>query len=153
MRADRLVLDTNVLLSAAIQPIGKPAKILRHVLGSSSLIFYTPTFEEFVAVLGRPRFDRLVGTDARRLFLEAIEDEAEWVQIAGKIMGRRDLKDDKFIETALVWRADCLVTGDKDLLALRPAGESATLIEGETIRVGLAIVSPVEFLTFCGGSF
>ena len=35
-------------------------------------------------------------------------------------MGCRDPKDDKLLETALLGRADCLVTGDQDLLVMSP---------------------------------
>ena len=125
---------------------------MRLALGSLSLASSTPTFDEFVDVLVRPRFDRLISHDVRRAFLEAIEDQAEWFQIEGRIMGCRDPKDDKFIETALVGRADCLVTGDRDLLALRPAGDAAALTGVQTQYLGFAIVTPAEFLALVGGS-
>ncbi len=35
-------------------------------------------------------------------------------------MGCRDPEDDKFLETAVNGNADCLITGDKDLLAMHP---------------------------------
>lgn len=40
--------------------------------------------------------------------------------IAGAKLGCRDPDDDKLLETALMGDADCLVTGDGDLLAMSP---------------------------------
>jgi predicted nucleic acid-binding protein len=45
----------------------------------------------------------------------------------------RDPKDDKFLEAALTSQADCLVTGDADLLVLDPFE-------------GIPILRPAEFL-------
>ncbi|WP_419950962.1 putative toxin-antitoxin system toxin component, PIN family [Candidatus Palauibacter sp.] len=45
---------------------------------------------------------------------------AEWVPIASARLGCRDPADDKILETALMGRADHLVTGDGDLLAMSP---------------------------------
>ena len=48
-------------------------------------------------------------------------------------MGCRDQSDDKLLETALMGQAGCLVTGDRDLLAMSPFQ-------------GIPIVSPAEYL-------
>ncbi len=45
---------------------------------------------------------------------------AEWTTITGALQACRDPEDDKFLETALAARADCVVTGDTDLLVLDP---------------------------------
>ena len=43
---------------------------------------------------------------------------SEWVSIAGAKLGCRDPDDDKLLETALMGEADCLITGDRDLLEM-----------------------------------
>jgi uncharacterized protein len=45
---------------------------------------------------------------------------AELVPIAERIAACRDPTDDKFLELAVNGRADLIVTGDGDLLALNP---------------------------------
>ena len=57
---------------------------------------------------------------SRSLFVAGFEAVSEWVSIAGARMGCRDPKDDKLLDTALLGRADCLVTGDQDLLVMSP---------------------------------
>jgi predicted nucleic acid-binding protein len=52
------------------------------------------------------------------------------------------------LETAIVGAADCLVTGDSDLLALRPVGESGEARQRSDADFrGVAILRPSEFLS------
>ncbi len=65
-------------------------------------------------------FDRYVSQERRNELLVDLEAVAEWTAINGVVQACRDPDDDKFLETALVAQADCIVTGDGDLLALDP---------------------------------
>ena len=56
----------------------------------------------------------------RAVYLAQLEAVSEWVPIAGAKLGCRDADDDKLLETALMGAADCLVTGDRDLLEMSP---------------------------------
>jgi uncharacterized protein len=42
------------------------------------------------------------------------------VAVSGVLKACRNPDDDKFVETAVAGEADCIVTGDGDLLALDP---------------------------------
>ena len=55
------------------------------------------------------------------------------VEIVDSIRICRDPKDDKILELAISGNADCIVTGDDDLLVLNPFRE-------------VAIVTPADFL-------
>jgi len=60
---------------------------------------------------------------------------AELVTITERIAACRDPKDDKFLELAVNGRADLIVSGDRDLLALNPFREipivtPATFVQG-----------------------
>ena len=119
MRAERAVLDTNILISAVLTR-GKPFQVLRWVLDNGILIFTDPTFKELATRLKKPKFDRYVSQERRNELLADLEAVAEWTAINGVVQACRDPDDDKFLETALNAQADCIVTGDGDLLALNP---------------------------------
>ena len=54
-----------------------------------------------------------------------LEAVSEWVSITGAKLGCRDSDDDKLLETALMGEADCLVTGDRDLLEMSPFNDTS----------------------------
>ncbi len=60
MSVERVVLDTNVLISAALIASSKPFAVLHHVLNTGVLIFSNEAFEEVTSRLMRPKFDRYV---------------------------------------------------------------------------------------------
>ncbi len=133
MSAERVVLDTNVLISAALIASSKPFAVLRHVLDTGVLVFSNQTFEEITTRLMRPKFDCYVSAATRQVFLADLAAVAEWTAISGAVRACQDPDDDKILETALTGRADCLFTGDADLIRLHPFR-------------GLAIATPQAFL-------
>lgn len=137
MTAERVVLDTNVLISAALIATGKPFTVLAHVLETGVLIFSDETFEELATRLMRPRFRRYVSESTRHAFLVDVAAVAEWTAITGAVHVCRDPDDDKLLETAIAGRADALVTGDSDPLELHPFRS-------------LSIVTPAEFIESLG---
>ena len=121
MKAERAVLDTNVLISAALRPDGPPRAVVDAVREERGvLLFSDETFDELRTRLLLPKFDRYVGRKGRAVFLAQLEAVSEWVPIAGAKLGCRDPDDDKLLETALMGAAHCLVTGDRDLLEMPP---------------------------------
>ena len=119
MKAERVVLDTNVLISAALRPEGLPRAVVDVVQAENGvLLFSDETFNELRSRLNRPKFNGYVGREGRAVYLAQLEAVAEWVSIAGAKLGCRDPDDDKLLETALMGEADCLITGDRDLLEM-----------------------------------
>ena len=84
------------------------------------LLFSDGTLDELQARLHLPKFDRYVSREGRALYLAQLEAVSEWVPFAGAKLGCRDPDDDKLLETALMGAADCLVTGDGNLLEMSP---------------------------------
>lgn len=149
MRAKRLVLDTNIVISALLSTKGKPARVVDHALENSKILFCEDSFEELRTRVTRPRFDRFRALEDRIAFVQSLENIVDWVQIAGTLEICRDPDDNKILETAIAGKADCLVTGDKDLLALRPVGENFTLQNLEdSLLQGVYILRAAEFLEF-----
>lgn len=119
MRSRRAVIDTNVLISAVLSPEGTASNATRYFIRQGRIIFSPETFTEFETRLWRPKFDAYITMEARKEIIHDLGAIAEWVEIGGKAQYSRDSDDDKFVETALVGRAEYLVTGDKDLLVLK----------------------------------
>ncbi|WP_419947752.1 putative toxin-antitoxin system toxin component, PIN family [Candidatus Palauibacter sp.] len=138
MRADRVVLDTNVLISAALTRTGPPRGVVDLVrAGNGVLLFSDETFAELSDRILGSKFDRYLGRESRTAFVGLLAAVAEWVPIAGARLGCRDPADDKILETALMGRADHLVTGDADLLAMSPFH-------------GIPIITPARYLALHG---
>ena len=68
----------------------------------------------------RDKFDRYLTGSERGEFLEAFVERAMFVEPTEEIRACRDAKDDKFLELAVSGSADCIITGDSDLLSLNP---------------------------------
>lgn len=121
MTVDRLVLDTNVLISAALSPAGAPARLFDQLREQrATLLFSEPTLFEIRSRLLRSRFDPYVSQAKRIRFLAEIDAVSESVGITSSVMGCRDRDDDKILETALNGQAQMIVSGDQDLLVLTP---------------------------------
>jgi uncharacterized protein len=129
----RVVVDTNVLVSAVLFRSSQPAIALRKVIQHDTLLISQAIFEEWNEVLMRPKFDRYLAEALRIEFLETILDDTVWVEIQEPVVACRDPKDDKFLSLAVNGQADFIVTGDQDLLVLNPFR-------------GVAILRPEEFL-------
>ncbi len=133
MISPRLVLDTNVLLSALLFRQG-PVAWRRMARQSNAIRPLTSreTAEELIRVLYHPKFKL---TDADREDLLA--DYLPWCEtftVPEKIQVPtcRDPLDRPFLVLAAAARADALITGDKDLLSL-----------AESFKI--PILTPAEF--------
>lgn len=134
MKADRAVVDTNVLISAALRAEGPPRRVLDVMRRRSGvLLFSGETYRELRSRLRRPKFDRYASRTIRAVYLAQLMTVSEWVSITDAKLGCRDPDDDKFLETALIGDAGCIITGDRDLLEMSPFQ-------------GISILSPSEFL-------
>ena len=134
MKAERVVLDTNVLISAALRPAGPPRAVVEAMRARVGvLIFSDETFDELRTRLHHTKFDKYVSRQGRSVYLAQLQAVSEWVSIIGAKLGCRDPHDDKLLETALIGEADCIVTGDQDLLVMSPFH-------------GIPILRPTDFL-------
>jgi len=121
-----VVLDTNVWISAFLIRSSAPAALVRHLLVHARPVFSPATFEELETRLWRPKFDRYIGMNERKLLLHDLDAVAHWVDPPKEIVARtfcRDKDDDKFIHAAMAAGATLLISGDDDLLCLHPLGD------------------------------
>ncbi len=127
----RLVVDTNVFVSAALKESSRPGDTVRWIGGYGGLLKTAVTEQEIFTVLRRPRFAPKVASffldSLRRMFVAA-----ELVTIIEPVTGCRDPDDDKFLELAVNGHADVIISGDNDRLML------------DTFR-GIPIITPAAF--------
>ena len=132
----RVVLDTNVIISATLIRGGNEDRIMRlwrH--GAFELVLSPLILEEMARALSYERLRRLrwmTQADITTL-LQALVGESILVPGKATVKVSRDPEDDKFLAAALEGQAGYVVTGDKDLLDLRAH---------ENVR----IVAPARFL-------
>lgn len=132
----RVVLDTNVLISAALIRGGNEDRILRAWQRGAFEVVVSP---EILKEIGRALFyekltkSRWMTEQEIRTLLELLAQEAVLAMGKVNVAVCRDPEDDKFLAAAVEAQADYVVTGDKDLRSLK------------TFR-GARIVTPAAFL-------
>lgn len=129
---ERVVLDTNVVVSGLLFPGSEPAAALlkaqRGIVLASEAIRL-----ELLAVLARVRFDRYCSRSIREQLAAQFMFATVEVVVPTPLRICRDPRDDKFLEAAVHGHAQIIVTGDADLLALDPFR-------------GIRILKPAAFL-------
>ena len=107
----RVVLDTNIVVSALLQPLGPPAQVFARALsGSIQLCVSGSIYAEYEEVISRPRFARSADIIAKTL--QAIREKGVWVRPTERVKACVDPDDDIFLECAQAAKADYLVTGN-----------------------------------------
>lgn len=114
----RFVFDTNVLISAFLFSQSKPRQAFDQAQDIGVLIFSSSVFSELKEVLYRPKFDRYLTEERRQELLEDLTQTAQFIDVTEQISECRDPKDNKYLELAVSGQAECIVTGDDDLLVL-----------------------------------
>jgi putative PIN family toxin of toxin-antitoxin system len=120
MARERVVVDTNVLVSRLLLARSVAASAVRKAVDRGQLLASEATLEELSEVLSRRSLNPYVSVKDRQEFIRLLGRIVELVPITMRIQACRDPKDDKFLELAVNGSADLIVTGDKDLLVLDP---------------------------------
>ena len=119
----KLVLDTNVLLSGLIFPNGAPGRVVAAWRQARfDLVMSVPQLAEIGRALAYPKIQRVLGWDDRRIeqFIRQLYVRAQIVELAGtSVEVPADPDDAPILATLVAAKADVLITGDGDLLALR----------------------------------
>ena len=139
----RVVLDTNVIVSAVLSPGSPPDSIL----GASrkealDLVTSVPLLHELEDVLGRPRIAKRLGWTAeeRAFFIAALTDFAVIVAPKERFqVVKADPADNRVLEAAVAGSADYAVSGDRHLLELGS-------------YEGIPIVTPARFAAILAAS-
>jgi putative PIN family toxin of toxin-antitoxin system len=107
----RLVIDTNVVISAALKPDGLQRTVLTVALTKPARLYVSPDIlEEYREVLARPELRIRKGL--RRQVLTLIKRRAHFVEPSRRLQVTADPEDNVFMECADTARADYLITGN-----------------------------------------
>ena len=120
-----------------IKPSGSVGPVFTTLAaGAYTLVYSDPLLTELVKVLRRPRLrDKWRFTDDElNILLRLIVTRGEPVSPTRRVTVCRDPTDNMVLEAALTGHADVVVSGDADLVVLRPF-------------VGIPIVGPAAFLS------
>ena len=117
LETNKVVLDTNIVVSAAISIDGTPAKIFELFLEKKILNHTTQEIiDEIEDVMDRPSLD--VDNEYKKFVLDNFKLNSAIIKPAFKENAvPEDEADNKFINCALSAKAD-IVSGDKHLLRL-----------------------------------
>jgi uncharacterized protein len=108
----RLVLDTNVVVSAALKPAGlQPTVFLLALTKPARLYVSPPIFAEYRAVLSRAELHIRKGL--RQQLLQLLKNRAHFVALSSSLQVTSDAADNIFLECADAARADYLITSNE----------------------------------------
>ena len=130
---ERVVIDTNVYVSRLLREQSIPGQAVGRAWTEAVTLTSTAILEELRTVLHRPKFARYIQYEKIEPYIEKVGAFGLVLVNSPPIRACRDPRDDKFLEVAVHGRADLIVTGDEDLLALNPFR-------------GIAILTPSDYL-------
>jgi putative PIN family toxin of toxin-antitoxin system len=108
----RLVIDTNVLISAAIKPSGLQRTVLLLALTRPVRLYVSrPILQEYAEVLARPELH--ISKGLRQQVLQVIKNHSYTVVPPWRLDVAHDPDDNMFLECADAAEADYLITGNQ----------------------------------------
>jgi len=116
----RLVLDTNVVISAFITPGGKPSQIVKMVLGrKAELCYNSAILSEYESVMMRPKFSRIINSGNVRRFVNLIRNIGISFDTIPSTITLPDESDRIFFDTARD-SGSILISGNKKHFPKKP---------------------------------
>jgi putative PIN family toxin of toxin-antitoxin system len=131
----RLVIDTNVVVSALLFPDSSVGLAFSRGLLFGTILVSEETLQELQEVLMRDKLDKYLLKSLRQAFMQKFEILAERIDITEDIIACRDPKDDKFLSLAVSAKAAFILTGDNDLLDLNPFRNIPILSPSEFLKI------------------
>ncbi|RYE34486.1 MAG: putative toxin-antitoxin system toxin component, PIN family [Sphingobacteriaceae bacterium] len=116
----KFVFDTNLIISATLISSSLSNKALKAAERLGIIYYSDETFAELTSVLFRSKFDKYLTVKERLDLLDRIKIRYQKVKTVSQFTNCRDFKDNMFLNLIVDINADCLISGDKDLLVLHP---------------------------------
>ncbi len=131
----RIVLDTNVLISAALLDTSVPYRAFEKAFVHCEILISAETFKELGEVISRRKFDKYISPEKRLRFLAEFSRIAIAIEVGIVITDCSDPKDNKFLELAVSGNADYNISGDDDLLQLDPFRRIPVITPHEFLKI------------------
>jgi putative PIN family toxin of toxin-antitoxin system len=112
----RVVVDTNILVSFAIRPNRDFERLFDYLAAHGITLVSEETIAELFAVLSRETFRAYIAQESAIDYVEWYAGISESIAVTEHVAACRDPRDDKFLSLAVAGKADCIVSGDGDLL-------------------------------------
>ena len=116
----RIVIDTGVLVSAAIRPQSIPALALEKALLHFDVCVSEATLTELSTVLLRDKFDRYAAMAVRQAFIDGFHTRAVMFSVTLAVGDCPDPGDNKFLALAQAADAELIVASDPHLTNMHP---------------------------------
>jgi putative PIN family toxin of toxin-antitoxin system len=100
MTRERVIIDTNVLISGLFSTTSTPALAVEKAATKAQLVATTETLRELIEKLHSPKFDRYMRRERRDALLERVASLVDIIDVLQSIRASRDPKDDKFLSPA-----------------------------------------------------
>src|SRR5690554_643381 len=116
----RIILDTNVVVSALIQK-NYPYLIVEYCLeGNATLCISSPILQEYIEGLSRPKFSKFPDFKKNAEFLlTCLSEIAEIHEPKIELSYIQDEPDNRFLELAEATKADFIITGNTTDFTMR----------------------------------
>ena len=134
MTKKSFVIDVNVFISAFLFTNSKPRQALDKAQDLGMILLSNSIFMELVEVINRTKFNRYLSPERKQKLISDLTETSLFIEPNIIINECRDTKDNKYLELAITGKAECIITGDQDLLVLNPFRK-------------IKIITPQEFLT------
>jgi putative PIN family toxin of toxin-antitoxin system len=118
--ARRIVVDTEVLISAAIRPESIPALALEKAFLLFEVCVCVSTLAELETVLLRAKFDRYLDRAEREAFIAGFRERALMLPVSQTVTDCPDPKDNIFLALADTAQAEMLISSDPHLVDMHP---------------------------------
>jgi hypothetical protein len=132
----KIILDTNVLLSALLSPVGPPAQLLE---AWERRKFIVVACEDLIAelreVTSRSFFQARLRVSMIELLAAGLRDLSEFCADLPQEVVAPDAKNSFLLALAEASHADFLVTGDKELLSLKHHGPTRIITPVAMIQI------------------
>lgn len=132
----RIVVDTNVVVSALLKPQSNPALILSlFIQGDCTVCLSKEIFTEYEEVLARDKFKGLDEAEVKKL-LSIFTRRALWV--VPKVLIEdvaKEPADNAFLECALEAKADFLITGNISHFPVKEFHQTRIVTPGEFLNL------------------
>lgn len=132
--ANLIVIDTSVLISAALFPGSVPDQAVMFAFEHYDVATSNVMLDELKASLEKPKHQQYASIEMRLRYYDIFKANTRAITVTESITACRDPKDDMVLELAVAAGSPIIVSGDKDLLTM------------SRFR-GTEILSPRQFLT------